>query len=153
MSRWSDVFAELSEARYNGDNGDIGSIAIPTVTKVTNVTPPRTQKDDIAPASIVTKVTNVNTPLANAHAGEGDAKISSSTIGGLIPGGKIGDVPSHQPRAASAVTMGTMATVALDVVCCCECGLPINECLQTSWGGDPCHRACREAAWRRCWQQ
>jgi len=36
---------------------------------------------------------------------------------------------------------------------CCECGLAITERLETWWGGERCHHACGEAAWRQCWPQ
>jgi hypothetical protein len=35
---------------------------------------------------------------------------------------------------------------------CSECGSPIDERLETRWGGERCHRACGEAVWRREWQ-
>jgi hypothetical protein len=51
--------------------------------------------------------------------------------------------------AESYETSGS-ATVGstLDPICC-ECGLPITERPETFWGGERCHRACGEAAWRR----
>jgi TubC N-terminal docking domain len=33
---------------------------------------------------------------------------------------------------------------------CCECGALLLE-PSTWWGGEPCHRDCGEAAWRREW--
>jgi hypothetical protein len=32
---------------------------------------------------------------------------------------------------------------------CCECGLPIDERLETWWGGERVHRSCGEAAFQR----
>jgi hypothetical protein len=35
---------------------------------------------------------------------------------------------------------------------CCECGYIIID-REAWWGGDPCHRECGEAAWRRVWKE
>ena len=51
------------------------------------------------------------------------------------------------PRANVANVAAELAVEGLCV--CCECGRPIEEKLETWWGGERCHRGCGEAAFQR----
>jgi hypothetical protein len=63
----------------------------------------------------------------------------------------------HRQDTAAAI-FATSATKAktpsndnrtIDYPVCCECGLPIDERLETWWGGDRCHRECGDIAFQR----
>jgi hypothetical protein len=56
---------------------------------------------------------------------------------------------ASQQNASGGAPYKSVGCKTVGYPTCCECGLPIDERLQTSWGGKPCHRACGEAAWRR----
>jgi len=121
MSRWADLFAELSGARDNGDIGDNGNNSGPTVTKVTIVTPPPAQKSDASAEPTVTIVTTVNAPLTKTECGENGADISANVTNGFISGRTINNVRDHDPRAASLMTMGTLVTMAAEWVAGISC--------------------------------
>jgi hypothetical protein len=53
----------------------------------------------------------------------------------------------HKPAVMAALT--PPFPKERDGSVCCECGMLIDECLPTIWGGLACHRACGEAVWRR----
>jgi len=57
------------------------------------------------------------------------------------------------PGSCSNSSFVQMPSVSLSAptagIACCECGTAIIEPVATWWGGQPCHRDCGEAAWRR----
>jgi hypothetical protein len=57
-----------------------------------------------------------------------------------------------QQNTASTDARETNGCTTSGYPICRECGLPIAERLETWWGGERCHRACGEAAWRREWR-
>lgn len=60
--------------------------------------------------------------------------------------------PQNTVDTESYVTSGfATAGFTLGPVCC-ECGAAIIEPAKMWWGGEPCHRECGEAAWRREWK-
>jgi hypothetical protein len=68
--------------------------------------------------------------------------------------------PSHaaaQQNAAGTESYETSgsATVGSSTLrsACCECGTAIAGTVNAWWGGQPCHRDCGEAAWRREWRR
>ena len=54
-------------------------------------------------------------------------------------------VEAKSYETCSSATAGSWPSEYL----CCECGLPIDERLETWWGGERVHRSCGEAAFQR----
>jgi hypothetical protein len=55
------------------------------------------------------------------------------------------------PSATSATNAKTPSNDnrTIDYPLCCECGLPIDERLETWWGSERVHRSCGETAFQR----
>jgi hypothetical protein len=116
MSRWADLFADLSSASDKADTTDTTSNEEGFVGCVTSVTPPPDATIDLGSGGFVNCVRSVNAPAARKRANDVGPPLEENATDGSIPGQIIDGVLNCQARDRAPLTLRTQLTQWAEVI-------------------------------------
>jgi hypothetical protein len=110
MSRWADLFTDLSNAHDKGDTTDKTKNEEGFVSCVTCVTPSPDATIDFGSRGFVSCVRSVNTPAIRKLANDEGPQLEENATDGSIPGGIIDGTLKCQARDRVPLTQPTQLT-------------------------------------------